>query len=60
MLFQNQKVKKSFRKVKEDISAVKQNTTEWLMYLNAENKELKSRIELLESQLKKLKVIVYE
>ncbi len=45
------KIKRSFRRVKKDMDALKHNTTEWIIFLNAENQELKARVEYLEKKL---------
>ncbi|MBT3408475.1 hypothetical protein HN415_07370 [Candidatus Woesearchaeota archaeon] len=66
-----QKVKKSFQKVKEDnesiklaldifnkdLDSIKTNSNEWIMYLMRENNQLKVQIEKLASQINELKSI---
>lgn len=44
-------VKKSFRKVREDIDALRSNLTEWLVFLNGRQKEQEERIKKLERRL---------
>lgn len=64
-----QKVKKSFEKVKndnesiksalnivnQDINSIKTNSNEWIIYLMRENNNLKNQIDLLASKIEELK-----
>lgn len=59
------KIKAAFGKVKQDINAVnsninavKANTNDWIIYLNAENKDLHVKIIQLEAQLKAIQAII--
>ncbi|MBI3033161.1 hypothetical protein HYY69_06815 [Candidatus Woesearchaeota archaeon] len=57
----NSQIKHAFNKVKSDISglnanmqAIKANSNDWIMYLNAENKQLQVKVIQLETRLKLL------
>ncbi len=58
-------IKTAFNKVKNDMGvlntnmqAIKANTNEWVMYLNAENKELQIKVIQLEARLKAIQDII--
>ena len=51
-------IKKSFKKAKKDLNAVKENITEWIRYLNFKSNDLDSRIGLLELRIAKLEEII--
>jgi len=43
-------VQKSFKRVKNDHEALKQNTSEWITYLNTYCQELEQKIRVLEKK----------
>jgi len=45
-------VKNSFRKLKRDISALKENLGEWIMFLDTNQKDLQARVKELERKIK--------
>ncbi len=45
------KVKNSFRKLKLDISALKENLSEWIMFLDSNQRDLQLRIKDLERRI---------
>ena len=53
MEFKN-KIKASFSRVKADIEGFKYNVTDWLIFLNGNQRNLFSRIDRLEKKLKDL------
>lgn len=61
----NTKIKVAFSAVKQDIStlntnvqAIKSNTNDWIMYLNAENKNLQVKVIQLEAQIKAMQDLI--
>ena len=52
MLFLNtDTIKRSFRKAREDMDALRTNITEWLMFLNKRQDEQEARIRKLEQHI---------
>lgn len=52
MLFINPDIiKRSFRKAREDMDALRVNITEWLMFLNKRQDEQEARIKKLEQRI---------
>ncbi len=52
MLFLNpDTIKRSFRRVREDMDALRNNLTEWLVYLNGRQREQEARIRKLEERI---------
>lgn len=52
MLFLNpDTIKRSFRKAREDMDALRMNITEWLMFLNKRQDEQEARIRKLEQRI---------
>ncbi len=52
MLFPNpDTIKRSFRRVREDMDALRSNVTEWLVYLNGRQREQEARIQKLEERI---------
>lgn len=52
MLFINpDTIKRSFRKAREDMDALRVNITEWLMFLNKRQDEQEARIKKLEQRI---------
>ena len=44
-------IKISFGKIKKDMGDLKQNTTEWIVFLSQKQREADSRIKVLESRI---------
>ncbi len=44
----------SVRDIDRDLAHLKKNSNDWVMYLEKENRELKARVEILESSIKLL------
>lgn len=54
MFSNNRKIKKSFKRVKEDIWHFKLNMGDWIRYLNGSNNKISERIDKIEAKLEKL------
>ena len=48
------KIKRSFKAVKRDMNALKANVSEWVIYLNKNQKEMKYEILELKQRVRKL------
>ena len=53
-MFFDDKVRKSFRYVKHDVSGLKQSVHDWVLYLNTNQRAMLERVERLERRVKKL------
>jgi polyhydroxyalkanoate synthesis regulator phasin len=53
MLFDD-KVRKSFKGVKRDMTGLKQSVHDWVLYLNTNQRAMLDRVERLERRVKKL------
>lgn len=47
-------IRKSFRKVREDIDGLKTNISEWIRFLNNKQRNLEHQLWLLEKRVKEL------
>ncbi len=47
-------IRDDVRDIGRDLTLLKKNSNEWIIYLEKENRELRARIEMLESNLKLL------
>lgn len=54
MFFDSDKVKKSFRLVKRDMTGIKQSVHDWVLYLNTNQSALLTRVQKLESRVREL------
>lgn len=48
------KIKKSFRAVKRDMNALKFNVSEWVVYLNANQRAMKAELAVLKQRVREL------
>ncbi len=55
-MFFNNKVKNSFKMVKTDVSSLKQSTSEWVQYLEANQEEMAYRLLEMEARVRKLEL----
>lgn len=52
MFFPNpETIKRSFRRMREDMDALRSNLTEWLVYLNSRQREQEARTRKLEERI---------
>ena len=53
MLFDH-KIKKGFRKVRKDISEIRNSVNEWVFHMNGSQKEMEQKIIALEKRIKRI------
>lgn len=56
MFFSMERVKKAFKRVKNDMGALKDSVNEWILFLNGEQRDLKMRVIELEKRLHRLEM----
>ncbi len=54
------KVKNSFSKVKVDFENLKENTNEWIVFLDDKNNETEKRLDRLEGRLERLEETMFK
>ena len=53
------KIKQSFKAVKKDMNALKENVSDWVIYLNKNQREMKLEILELKQRVRKLESELY-
>ena len=54
------KVKNSFSKVKVDFENLKENTNEWIVFLDDKNSETEKRLDRLEARIERLEETMFK
>ncbi|MBW2989216.1 hypothetical protein KY358_02750 [Candidatus Woesearchaeota archaeon] len=48
------KVKESFRKVKSDVTGLRENVNDWIIFLDGKDTEIEKRLDRIEARIERL------
>jgi len=54
------KTKNSFRKVKKDIESFKENSNEWIVFLDGKGNEMEKKLDMIEARLDRLEEAMFK